>query len=133
MTVGIVTTSPPSRWPRTRIRSSDALDDLHVIAAAAGHVVLDRADLAALIGDRVGTPPPEGVDCARRLRTGHRDDERDAALDGELAQVALLAGRGRRSRGLGGWVVIGHGRAIARRAGPSGPGPTGLAKRPTGA
>ena len=60
------------------------------------------------------------------------DDEGDAALEGELAQVALLAGCRWRSGGLGGWVVIGHGRAWARRAGPSSPGPSGLAQRPAG-
>jgi hypothetical protein len=29
----------------------EALDDLRVVAAAAGHVVLDGADLAATVGD----------------------------------------------------------------------------------
>src|SRR5215208_1903266 len=77
-----------------------------------------------------GSPAFEGVDREGRLRAGLGDGEGDAALDGELTQVALLAGRRRQSRGLDGRVAIGHGRAWARRAGPSSPGPSGLAKRP---
>jgi hypothetical protein len=106
------------------------LDHSRAVAEAAGHVVLHGADLAATVGRAVGGAALELVDQARGLKAGARRYERDAALHRELAQVALLARRGWRSGGL--WVVIGHGRAQARRARPSSPGPSGLAKRPAG-
>jgi hypothetical protein len=64
----------------------EALDHLGGVAAVAGHVVLDDADLAAAVGDRLGAPAPD-VDRARRLGAGPRDDKGDAALECELPQV----------------------------------------------
>jgi hypothetical protein len=63
----------------------DALDDPRVIAAAEGHVVLDRADLATAISDRLGPSPLERVDRSGRFCPGPGHDEGDAALDRELA------------------------------------------------
>ena len=97
------------------------MDDPGGVAAVAGHVVLDGADLAAPVSDRLRAPALERVDRARRLRSCPWDHEADAALERELAQIALLAGGRRRSCRCGGRVVIGHGRARARRAGPSTP------------
>jgi hypothetical protein len=45
----------------------EALDVLRVVAAAAGHVVLDDADLAATVGDRLGRASLERVERARGL------------------------------------------------------------------
>jgi len=100
----------------------EAFDYAGVVAAAAGHVVLDCPDLTAAIGGRLGSAALERVDRASGLRARLRDDEGDAALHCELAQVALLASCWWWTAwvaGLG--VVIGHGRARARRAGPSQP------------
>ena len=83
----------------------EALDDAGVVPAAAGHVVLDGADLAAAVGDRLGGAALERVDRARGLHAACcGGDEGDAALDCELAQVALLARCRWRS---GGWLVGG--------------------------
>ena len=68
----------------------NAVDDLGGIAAAASHVVLDGADLATAVGDRIGLAALELIDRARRLGAGLGDDERDAALDGELAYLNKL-------------------------------------------
>jgi hypothetical protein len=73
------------------------MDDPGGVAAVAGHVVLDGADLAAAVGDRLGAPALERVDRARRLGTRLGIHEADAALEREPAQIALLAGGRRRS------------------------------------
>ena len=95
------------------------MDDPGGVAAVAGHVVLDGADLAPPFSDRLGAPALERVDRARRLRSRLGHDEADAALERELAQIALLARGRRRSCRCGGWVVIRSWPRRARRAGPS--------------
>ena len=57
-----VTTGLPSRSRCSVAGRLDALDDPGVVAAAAGHVVLDGADLAAAVGDRLGRAALERVD-----------------------------------------------------------------------
>ena len=82
---------------------------------------------------RLGRAALELVDRARRLARVCGGTKVTPRCERELAQVALLAGCRRwPGRVAGLWVVIGHGRAWARRAGPSSPGPSGLAKRPAG-
>src|SRR3954464_14787924 len=77
----------------------DTLDDAGGVAAAAGHVVLHGPDLAPAIRHRLRDVALELADQARRVGAGARRSERDAALEGELAQVALLV---RRRGGFGG-------------------------------
>src|SRR4051812_31254444 len=94
----------------------DAVDHLGVVPAPGCEVILYGPDLATAVGGRIGLAALERVDRARRLGPRLGDNEADAALQGELARVALLAGGRRWSCLLVGWVVIGHGRAQARRA-----------------
>jgi hypothetical protein len=101
------------------------------VPGATGQVVLNTSGLAPAVSARIGGATEELVDRARGLKARPRRHEGDAALERKLAQVALLPSRGGWPVWLAGlWVVIGHGRARARRAGRSSPGPPGLAKRP---
>src|SRR3954454_23353863 len=84
-------------------------------AAPGVQVFLQGADHAPAILRRVGRAALELADQPRRLRPGARRSERDAPLEGELAQRALLAWCRGRCCGVG--VVIGLGRRWARRAG----------------
>jgi hypothetical protein len=99
------------------------------VADAGLQVAADGLELARAVAGQVGGPALELVDQARGLRLGLRRRERDAALQGQAAQVGLLPGSrwwaGGAARGS---VVIGRGRR-SRRAGPgwSSPGPSGLA------
>src|SRR4051812_37936976 len=76
-----------------------ALDHAGGVAAAAGHLVLHGPDFAPAIRRRVGRAALELADQPRRLRARARRGERHAPLEGELAQIALLA---RRRGGSGG-------------------------------
>lgn len=60
------------------------------VAAAGGHVALNRAELPAAVGRRLTLPPQEVVDCPGRLREGSGWHEADSALEGKLAEEALL-------------------------------------------
>ena len=68
-----------------------------------GEIVADAASLAAAVVVGSGRRRQQPLDLCERLGAGRRDRERDAALDGELAQVALLLG-GRMERRVLWWV-----------------------------
>ena len=69
-------------------------------------------------------------EASKRVSAAARTTRRARARAGAGSAAGGVSAVGRPVAGL--WVVIGHGRAWARRAGPSSPGPSGLAKRRAG-
>src|SRR5215218_8498859 len=85
------------------------------VAGAGLHVGLDGALVADPVGAGIAGAAFEPLDLAAGLRLGRRRREAGAGLLRKLTEVALLPWCRLVRRGVG--VVVGHGRARARRSG----------------